>query len=745
VNRVRTLLIGVLVGAMVLPSASDSFTHEAVRMRDSCESGAEIDDTRVFVVANAIDSFNTLNPLLAESDGDLMTIWPCYSTLLTRDADTQIIGDLAVAWNLSSDGLVWSFKMSEKATFFNERDSASAHRVTARDVIYTYWLVQNQTASPLNSLLTAMNGFKVIERMWMDSDFQMNIRTAFPYAPLDKALATIPILPEYIWSQHAWNWANFDTDIAPCVGSGAFYHVELVGPPPLFEFSSDTYRYLYRSPTWFEEEERDWHVNVDQLVYDTTSWIPGMWWDFDTNVSSRDTLLNIPRSLYIDGALQSSNVTGWCVQTGLEYYLGINQMTTAMRTSLGGQYAAYQNNQLLLDPVVKRAIAMCINRSSIVNMNLSGLASVADSVIPEGNPWHASIDAPVQFDPGAARALLMTHGWAYASDGSLAGPSTTPLCRAGGADPLNFRFYVPYLPDSSDLPPVGAVITRWASDAGIALDTMYLDYPNLWPCVLQANHDIILHRWTFQPIADPSSDVMSLFTTMEIESGPWTNVIYYSNASFDSLYNESVATVDASARRAIVNQMQTVLYDDLSWQTICYVWSFDAGNTKTWTNYGNWSQQPLLSPRYALPWLYMSVYPAGDKPPNASFFVTPSSGSVDTSFEFDASATQDIEDPQDSLEVRWDWEDDGTWDTGWTNNKTAVHKYSVSGHYLVVLEARDEVHLTNKTSLEVIVTSLSADHESRNILVAAGVLAVAVGVGTTLFVFKRRRRSPGGN
>lgn len=65
--------------------------------------------------------------------------------------------------------------------------------------------------------------------------------------------------------------------------------------------------------------------------------------------------------------------------------------------------------------------------------------------------------------------------------------------------------------------------------------------------------------------------------------------------------------------------------------------------------------------------------------PQASFTVNPSIAPPGTTFQFDASASSDKETAKSALEVRWDWENDGTYDTGWSTAKTASHVYVGSG------------------------------------------------------------------
>ncbi|MCF8231506.1 MAG: Ig-like domain-containing protein [Bacteroidales bacterium] len=83
-------------------------------------------------------------------------------------------------------------------------------------------------------------------------------------------------------------------------------------------------------------------------------------------------------------------------------------------------------------------------------------------------------------------------------------------------------------------------------------------------------------------------------------------------------------------------------------------------------------------------------------PPSASFTVSPSSGSTSTSFSFDASGSSDNEDPTSQLEVRWDFDGNGSWDTNWDTDKTENNQYSSEGTYTVKLEVRDTEGLTDQ-------------------------------------------------
>jgi hypothetical protein len=90
--------------------------------------------------------------------------------------------------------------------------------------------------------------------------------------------------------------------------------------------------------------------------------------------------------------------------------------------------------------------------------------------------------------------------------------------------------------------------------------------------------------------------------------------------------------------------------------------------------------------------------------PTASFTVSPGSGDVVDTFTVDASASSDEEDDAALLEVRWDWENDGTYDTAYSTTKTADHQYLTGGTFTIRLEVRDSDDATATATRDVSVT-----------------------------------------
>ncbi len=107
-----------------------------------------------------------------------------------------------------------------------------------------------------------------------------------------------------------------------------------------------------------------------------------------------------------------------------------------------------------------------------------------------------------------------------------------------------------------------------------------------------------------------------------------------------------------------------------------------------------------------------SVYitnPDGNQKPTTVLTVSPQSGDVSTEFEFNASGSTDIDNIFAELEVRWDFDNDGKWDTDFSKNFIVKHTFLSVGNKSVKCEVRDKLGASNSIINEINVLS-SADN-----------------------------------
>lgn len=91
--------------------------------------------------------------------------------------------------------------------------------------------------------------------------------------------------------------------------------------------------------------------------------------------------------------------------------------------------------------------------------------------------------------------------------------------------------------------------------------------------------------------------------------------------------------------------------------------------------------------------------------PEARYTVNPSRGDSNTQFFFDASGVTDAEDPVSSLEICWDWDNDGVYDTEFTTEKTSIHQYNSTGVYFPLMLVRDTKGMKDSIRHMIVVVS----------------------------------------
>jgi parallel beta-helix repeat protein len=89
--------------------------------------------------------------------------------------------------------------------------------------------------------------------------------------------------------------------------------------------------------------------------------------------------------------------------------------------------------------------------------------------------------------------------------------------------------------------------------------------------------------------------------------------------------------------------------------------------------------------------------------PFAHVVVLPRFGRLNKSFTLDASNTWDSKDPAFDMDYRWDWNNDGVWDTPYSSRMTVAYSYTGPGNSTVRMMARDSDGLTDETTCTLVV------------------------------------------
>jgi PKD repeat protein len=243
-------------------------------------------------------------------------------------------------------------------------------------------------------------------------------------------------------------------------------------------------------------------------------------------------------------------------------------------------------------------------------------------------------------------------------------------------------------------------------------------YDTPWTHTRTASHQFVLEPWTSLEVKIVRLEV----TDGHEVSDTTSRDISVRNASPTAAFTVSPSSgdtgtsfvFDASASRDPEDGTLHALWDWEDDGTFDTTWSEDLTATHTFPAPGtytirfnlgnNWEQIDTVTRQ-------VQVQPgSANTPPQAAFTVTPPSGDASTVFAFEASASADAEDGSPP-EVRWDWNNDGDFETAWSTTRNAQHTFSAVGNHTVRLEVRDSGGLTDDATQTVPVGGGPLDNE----------------------------------
>lgn len=288
------------------------------------------------------------------------------STLTVTTTDLKIGYDLATDMEASEDGLIWTVKIRDDASF------TDGEKLTAADVVFTYNTLRDTSS---------VNDFTMLDRAEAVDDTTVRFYLKRPYSIWPYTMAIVGILPEHAYGP--------DYGEHP-VGSGRYILKQWDrGQQVIFEANPDYYGEAPKmrkvTVLFMEEDAAFAAVMAGQadIAYTAASYsdqtVPGYeLLAFDT-VDNRG--FNLP-------AIPAGSVSEQGVPLG---------------------------NDFTSEVLVRRAINIGIDRDEMIEHVLNGYGSPAYSVCDK-MPWYEP-DAQVKYDPAGAAALLDEAGWTTGADG----------------------------------------------------------------------------------------------------------------------------------------------------------------------------------------------------------------------------------------------------------------------------------------------------------------------------------------
>ncbi len=452
-----------------------------------------------------------LDPAFSTDIYSVTLIQQIFDGLVHFDQNLNVIPALATNWQVSTDGLVYTFNLRQDARFHNGR------QVTAGDFVNSFIRILDP-----NERASALTFFEKIEgastyRSGKSSEVEglkalnastLEITLAEPFAPFLAVLAmkSSKVIPQ----EEVERWGE-DFGHHP-VGTGPFRLESWEGNQIVLSPNNDYY------------EGRPY---LDKVVY---SIYPGA----QNEKIAED---------FLAGRLEEAPFYGII----LDRMSGKTEYQLFRKPSLSLMF--YGMNCVsgpLADSRVRQAVKHSINKSRILHEVYKDQFVEAKRILPPGMMAHLPAEVTSEYDPGKAKAMLSQAG--FGDKKSLPPVVMVSASRSPSAQ-KEFRFLI------EDMAAVG-----------ISLQITYeTDWPSFEALLRQGEFAMYRYAW-FADIPDPDN-----FVGVLCGSGSPYNFMRYENPRVDALLSEALTQVDPLKRAALYREAEDVIAGDVPMVPLLYL------------------------------------------------------------------------------------------------------------------------------------------------------------------------------
>jgi peptide/nickel transport system substrate-binding protein len=447
----------------------------------------------------------TLDPHVTGQANAIRILNNAFDTLIYADDQGGLNPHLATSWEISDDGLTYTFTLREGVTFHDGTPfNAEAVRFTFERIMDPATLSQ--------SAISAIAPYASSEVL---GDYQIRFTLSEPSAIWLRNIATGPV---GIVSP-AGVAALGDRFARTPVGSGPFIITEWIDKDSVV---------MVKNPDYAWAPEAVGHqgpAHLDRLVF---RFIPENQVRFGTLETGETNIIEDVPALFVR-------------------FLDANPSLELVSVPYPGSARQFMINTQTFptdDVAVRRAILLATNVEGII-------ASLYAGVPPIGNgPMTASTYGAVvgiyrdtyPYDPEAAKQVLDEAGWVVGADGIRV------------KDGQRLALVANVLADVPEYGELTQVVQAQVRDIGMDMSLKSLSRSPWFASNAEGDYNLVgMALWN----TDPNMLRMLYGTNGSVFT--WS---HYSNPAFDALVNEGARITDADARLALYAEAQQILMDD---------------------------------------------------------------------------------------------------------------------------------------------------------------------------------------
>jgi len=480
----------------------------------------------------------TLDPHRAQDSTSAGIILEIYSGLVSLDTNLQIIPDIAESWDISNDGMKYTFKLRDNAKFHNGK------KITAEDFIWSF----NRAANPATTSITAedylgdivgvkevidgktdkISGIKLINELTIE--INIDSPKAYFLAKLTYPVSFV-LDSENVKNK---NWTDSPN------GSGPFMLDEyLIGEKLLLKRNSD----------WYREPAKIVYVSM--------------------NLAGGQSM-----AMYENGEIDLTGVGMADLERVLDPSSDLNKDVVIAPLSFSQYYIGFNVQKPPFDDkYFRQALAHAINKELIATEVLSDLVKPAYGILPPGFPGYDKNIDGLKFNEQLAKDMLAKSKYSNINDLPriiLSVPGT------GGSSGLDIE----------------VIIEMWKQTLGIEVEIQQVEWATFLQMLNKQELQFFSGLGWIADYPDPEN-----FLDINFHSTKSTNHNGYKNEEVDKLLESARTEQDLNNRMQMYNKAERIIVDEAPWIPLWF-----PGDRYVLINQRvkNYKLTPMSVPKYSL-------------------------------------------------------------------------------------------------------------------------------------------------
>ncbi|HEY63195.1 MAG TPA: hypothetical protein G4O02_01370 [Caldilineae bacterium] len=449
----------------------------------------------------------SLNGILANDGASLNVIGLNQNPLILGGENwgTIVAGDLSESWEVSEDGLEWTFHLRRDVKWHD------GYPFTADDVLFTFHALQDPNVQAASFRERFFDGGEPIRFEKVD-DYTVKAFLKRPIASFATNI-TVPIIPKHVLEGQDINTAEFNRKP---IGTGPFKVVEWrAGESVILEANPDFYRgapYLDR-----------WVMRI---------------------LPSSDAALVALQTGEIDfGEISGKDVPKFLNNPDFRIFTRPRDLCDVIL--FNNAHPFFQDKR------VKQALMYALDRQALLDTAMLGYGTLADSPFNQPVFVYQEGDLPqYEFNPDKARELLKEAGWEDTDGDGILDKDGEP-----------FKIELGVFTVAAIHQRIAPLVQAWWQDIGLDVTIKNVDVASFFQAAykpdIEKPFDVQFTVWGLFG-SDP--DHYAAFYAPERQELSFIN---FYNEEIKQLFDEGRVTLDLEARKQIYEKVERLLWDEL--------------------------------------------------------------------------------------------------------------------------------------------------------------------------------------